>query len=141
MDPISVAQVCWKIAEGLGSFISNCKLVGTAVNAIHQDVQDFAKILEVIEKTMKDESVQNSISTSGYVGIYWEYLNTSLGDAKQTLEALSATVIRVNKDVKILDSARKTRRLEKATDEIGIYQQQIRSYKDTINVSLQTTIL
>jgi uncharacterized protein YoxC len=144
MDPLSITtavDVCWSVKEGLDSFISNCKLVGTAVNAIQQDVRDFTKILELMKETAEDEKVKNSMTSSGYVGTYWEYLNISLADANKTLEALSATVNRVNKDVKILDTPRKARRLEKATREIGIYQQQIRSYKDTIHISMQTTLM
>ena len=116
------------------------KLVGTAINALFQDVQCFEKILEQMKDTVDDPKVKSSALT-GHVGSHWGHLQTSLDDAEETLNALNATILRVNKSANLLDSTRKHIRLMGAQDEIAVYQQKIRSYKDTIQVSLQIAIL
>jgi len=147
MDPLtivgsslSVAKLCCTVGWELKKFIDGTKLVGTAINALFQDVQSFEKILEEMKDTVDDPKVKASALT-GHVGSHWRYLQTSLDDAEETLNALKATILRVNKSANLLNSTRKHIRLMGAQDEIAVYQHQIRSYKDTIQVSLQTTIL
>jgi hypothetical protein len=147
MDPLtivgsslSVAKLCYTVGWELKTFIDGTRLVGTAINALFQDIQSFEKILGQIKDMADDPKVKTSVMT-GLVGSHWCHLQTSLDDAEGTLKALEATILRVNKSVSLLDSTRKHIRLMGATDEIAVYQQQIRSYKDTIQVSLQTTIL
>jgi glutamate formiminotransferase len=147
MDPLtivgsslSVAKLCCAVGWQLKKFIDGTKLVGTAINALFQDVQSFEKILEAMKDTVGDPKVAASAST-GHVGSHWRHLQTSLGDAEEILKALEATILRVNKSANLLNSTRKHIRLMGAQDEIAVYQHQIRSYKDTIQVSLQTTIL
>jgi len=147
MDPLtivgsslSVAKLCYTVGWELKKFIDGTKLVGTAINALFQDVQSFGKILEQMKDTVDDPKVKASALT-GYVGSHWRHLQTSLDDAEETLSALKATILCVDKSANLLNSTRKHIRLIGAQDEIAVYQQQIRSYKDTIQVSLQTTIL
>lgn len=147
MDPLtivgsslSVARLCYTVGWELKKFIDGTKLVGTAINSLFQDVQSFGKILEQMKDTVDDPKVKASTLT-GYVGSHWRYLRTSLDDAEETLNALNTTILRVNKSANLLDSTRKHIRLIGAQDEIAVYKQQIRSYKDTIQVSLQTIIL
>ncbi len=137
---ITVAKLCSAVGLELKKFIDGTKLVGTAINALFQDVESFEKILDQMKDTVDDPKVKTSAST-GYLGSHWDHLGTSLNDAEETLKALEATITRVNKSANLLDSTRKLFRLKGATAEIAIYQQQINSYKDTIQVSLQATIL
>ena len=141
LSALSIAKLCKIVGLELKKFIDGSRLVGTAINALVQDVQSFEDILEQMKITVDDPKVKASLASSGHVGAHWHHLQISLGDAEETLKALEATVIRVNRSVSVLDSARKHIRLKGVTDEIAVYQQQIRSYKDTIQVSLQTTIL
>ncbi|KAL2061497.1 hypothetical protein VTL71DRAFT_6874 [Oculimacula yallundae] len=54
---------------------------------------------------------------------------------------MEATLDKVNKNVSLLDGARKHVRLLIAADEIVMYQQQIQSYRVTLQLSLQTIVL
>ena len=146
MDPLSIlgvsfsaAKLCACVGLELKAFIDGAKLSGTKINALFQDVQGFEKILEQMKEVVSNPDIK--VETTGHVGNHWRYLKTSLDDSEITLKALEATIIRVNKSASVLDSARKHVRLMGAADEIAIYQNQIRSYKDTIQVSLQTTML
>ena len=148
MDPLtiiatslSIAKLCSGVGSELKKFIDGTKLVSTAINALVQDVKSFEKILEQMKDMIEDPKVKASLASSGHIGSHWRHLQTSLDDAEETLKALEATILRVNKSVNLLDLTRKHIRLSGATNEIAVYQQQIRSYKDTIQVSLQTTLL
>ena len=116
-------------------------MVGTAVNALLVDVEGFKTTLEQLNSVLEDPRIKVSVQLTGNIGNHWTNLKTSLDDASDTLGSLEATVVRINKDVSWLNSARKHVRLTSASDELAIYQQQIRSYKDTIQVCLQTAIL
>ena len=141
LSALSIGKLCSIVASELKKFIDGSKLVGTAINALVQDVQSFGEILGLVRNTVDDPKVKASLASSGHIGAHWRHLQISLGDAEETFKALEATVISVNRTVGVLDSARKHIRLMGAMDKIGVYQQQVRSYKDTIQVSLQTTIL
>jgi uncharacterized protein YoxC len=148
MDPLSItagsialAKTCIEVGFQVHGFISKTKLINTAVNTLLLDVEGFGKTLDLMQSTVQDPAVKRTLGSSGHVGNHWANVNTTLKDAEKTFESLLATLSRVDQSVSILDSARKTIRLRNATDEIGMYQQQIRSYRDIIQVSLQTAIM
>ncbi|KAF2673191.1 WD40 repeat-like protein [Microthyrium microscopicum] len=148
MDPLSIvvssltiASLCSGLGWELKKFISGTKLVGTAINGLLQEVTAFEKILDQVTDIIDEPKVKSSLRSEGSLTSHWRHLQTSLDDAEGTLKSLQTTIVRVNKHVNLLDSTRKHIRLHAATHEIAVYQQQIRSYKDTIQVSLQTTLL
>src|SRR5215469_462951 len=129
---ISIAKTCGTVGWELKQFVDGAKLAGTAINVLLQDVEGFQKILEQINQILKDPRIKDTISSSGLVGSHWANLKACLDDATGTINSLEATVVGVNKTVTVLDSARKHIRLKSASNTIALYQQQIRSYKDTI---------
>lgn len=148
MDPVSIAMAslaitnaCLAVNRELKNFIDGAKLAGPVINLLLQDVEAFQNTLEEMRKIIEDPRVKESVESSGHMGNHWVNLETCLVDAKVTMESLGAVIVRINKPSTVLDSARKHLRLKNASDTIGLYQQQIRSYKDTISVSLQTAIL
>jgi hypothetical protein len=148
MDPLSItsaaitiAKTCGTVGWELKQFIDGAKLAGTAINVLLQDVEGFQNILEQTNQILEDPRVKDTISSSGLVGSHWANLKTCLDDATVTINNLEATVVNINKTVAVLDSARKHIRLKNASNTIALYQQQMRSYKDTIYVSLHTAIL
>jgi hypothetical protein len=148
MDPISITaaslaivRVCVSTGWELKLFIDGAKLAGTAVNLLLVDIEAFQNTLQQLNSVLEDPRVKDSVQLTGNVGNHWSNLKTSLDDARDTLVSLEATVLRINKNVGLLNSARKHIRLKAASDELGMYQQQIRSCKDTIQVCIQTAIL
>ena len=98
-------------------------------------------MLEMMKITLEEEKIKASLQATGHIGSHWIKLSKSIKDGQSTLVKLQDTVDRVNKRVGILDGARKHLRLKAAMGEIIMFQQQIRSYRDTIQLSLQTIIL
>jgi hypothetical protein len=148
MDPLTIvtasltiAKLCVSVGWELQKFTDGAALAGTAINALVSDVKSFQNILEQLKETFEDPKIEASLPLTGHIGSHWRDLQASLDDAAITLKELEATVAWVNKDKSLLDNSRKHIRLKRATQEIAVYRHQIRSYKDTIYVSLQTTIL
>jgi phosphodiesterase/alkaline phosphatase D-like protein len=139
--PLSIAKLCVSTGWELKLFIDGAKMAGTAVNALLVDIEGFQKTLEQLNSVLADPRIKRSVQLTGNVGNHWTNLKTSLDDARDTLVCLEATVMRINKNVGVWNSARKHIRLKSASDKLVMYQQQIRSYKDTIQVCLQTAVL
>ena len=138
---LSIASVCGSVIWELKKFIDDTKLVGHAINSLHKDVEAFQKVLSLLEHTVQEPNIKASIESSAPVARHWNFLKSTLDDAQDTLNSLSATISKVDKDVQILDSTRKQIRLQNASHEIKLYQQSIKSYHRTIDVTLQAAIL
>jgi hypothetical protein len=95
----------------------------------------------MMKETLEQKNVQSSLQSTGHIGNHWASLSISIQDGQNTLIQLQSTLDKVNKSVSVLDGARKHIRLQGATQEITMFQQQVRSYRDTIQLSLQTVIL
>jgi hypothetical protein len=148
MDPLSITaaslsivKVCTAVCREIKEFIDGVKSAPTVINVLLQEVEGFQKILENLNEVLEDDRTKDTIQSSGKVGTHWANLKGCLDDANVTMESLVATISSVNKAVTVLDSARRHRRLQSASSKVQLFQLQIRSYKDTINVSLQTAIL
>jgi Mg2+ and Co2+ transporter CorA len=144
MDPLSITtasitlvKLCATVGWELQKFIDDVKLSGTVINALHKDMQAFEKVLEQVKNILNNPEIDTSSST-GPMRSHWHHLKDSLSDAEKTLNALETTILRVNKNVGFLHSTRTHIRLQRATDEIALFQQQIRTYNDTFQISLQT---
>jgi hypothetical protein len=101
----------------------------------------FAQVLLMMKDTLEEKKVQSSLQATGHIGNHWNNLSTSTKDGQKTLIQLQDTLDKVNKSVGVLDGGRKHLRLKGVAEEIVMFQQQIRSYPDTIQLSLQTVIL
>jgi len=128
-----------KVGWQLKQLIEGASTTNTAVSSLLEEVEDFSNVLRLMQATLTDLSTIQQ--TVGHIGNHWANLSTSIQDGQATLEKLQILVEKINKSVTVLDSARKYVRLQGASIEIKIYQQQIRSYKDTMYLSLQAIIL
>jgi len=148
MDPFSiitgvagvlVASV--QIVDSINSFYNASALADTKVRALLTDVESFTQVLRMMKDTLERKQIQASMQSTGHIGNHWTNLSTCLRDGRNTLDELRETLEKVNKSVSVLDGPRKHLRLRSALDEVGMFQQQIRSYRDTMQLSLQTLIL
>lgn len=148
MDPLSITAgtlsllgVCAKVGWGLKTFRDGAALADTRVTSLLTDVESFTNVLQLMKDTFEQKTVQSSLQETGHIGSHWRNLAASIRDGSKTLEQLEQLLEKVNKSVRVLDGPRKHLRLLEATDEIVMYQEQIRSYRDTLQLSLQTVIL
>lgn len=148
MDPLSITTgvlsllgVCLQTGLALKDFYDGAAIADTKVKGLLTEVESFTQVLQMMKETLEQEKIQSSLQATGHIGNHWNNLATSIRDGQNTLLQLQETLERVNKSVSVLDGARKHLRLKSAADEIAAYQQQIRSYRDTLQLSLQTVIL
>ena len=147
-DPLSITTgilgllgTCIKVGSALKDFYDGASFADAKVKGLLTDVESFAQVLRLMKDTFEQEQIQISIPSTGHIGNHWENLSASIQDGQNTLVRLQETLDKVNKSVSVLDGARKHLRLKGASEEIGIFQLQIRSYRDTLQLSLQTVIL
>jgi hypothetical protein len=102
------------------------------------DMKGLRDVLQSMEDTFDELEVQPS---SGHIGIHWKNLLRSLQDGRSTLEQLEELLTTINKQVTFLDSARREVRVKSAVEQIANFRQQVQTYKDAMQLSLQTIIL
>jgi hypothetical protein len=144
MDPISIATTVFSVAKGcavvvgqIREFVDGAKLAGLAITVLLENVQGFQDSLEKLDLLLKDQRVKDTMHLTGTVGNHWASLKECMEKSQVTITSLQETITEVSKDVAIFDSARKHLRLKSATNKLDLYQQLIRSHKDTVIVSLQ----
>src|SRR5438477_59357 len=138
---LSLLTACVKIGVELKQFYDGAALADTAVKGLITDVEGFAHVLQLMKATLEQPYVQTSLQSTGHIGNHWRNISRSIQDGTKTLASLQATLEKVNKSATVLDGARKHLRLKWASEEIAIFQHEIRSYRDTLQLSLQTVIL
>jgi archaellum component FlaC len=148
MDPLSITTgvfsllaACVKTGMILNDFYDSAAIADTKVKALLTEVESFTQVLRLMKDTLEQENIQTSFQATGHIGNHFSNLATSIQDGQETLLQLQEEIKKVNKSVSLLDGARKHLRLRSASDEIAAYQQQIRSYRDTLQLTLQTVIL
>lgn len=148
MDPLSITTgilallgVCVTTGVALKEFYDGVATANVKVKGLLTDVESFTQVLRLMKDTLEQESMQSSLQSTGHIGNHWNNLSTSIRDGQSTLRQLQETIEKANKSVSLLDGPRRHLRLKAAADEIAVYQQQIRSYRDALQLSLQTAIL
>ncbi|KAJ0104340.1 hypothetical protein J7T55_011124 [Diaporthe amygdali] len=131
MDPLS-------ITTAVASLIT---LADKKLKSLLSEVECFKLLLEQMAITMKDINVDAGVQETGHLGNHLRSISVCITDGIALLEQMHQTVRSVGKTSRLLDGVRKHFRLQSASDEISMYHDQIRSYRDTIQLSMQTMIL
>jgi hypothetical protein len=148
MDPQSItvsviALIGCSVTVGrqLKQLIGDKSLTETAINGLLQDVEDFTLVLRAMKESLESSKSDLLRPTVGHIGDHWRSLSTSIIDGEKTLNRLDGVLTKISKSFDVLDEAGNPIRLKGAMDEIVIYRQHIRSYRDTMQLSMQTIIL
>jgi uncharacterized membrane protein YhiD involved in acid resistance len=146
MDPLSItASIATLLGAAIGIGVALRKfLIGaaetqTVVLAMIADVKALRTVLQSMEETFE---VMNSDQTrTDHIGTHWKNLHQSLEDGAKSLARLQSILDGANKDVKILDNLRRQARDKTVSDQISSARQEMQSYKDALQLSLQTVLL
>ncbi|KAK3316809.1 hypothetical protein B0H66DRAFT_626328 [Apodospora peruviana] len=148
MDPLSIAAgvtsligVCAKVGLALNDVRDGANLANAKVDVLRHEIKGFTQVLELTKSTMEGADVQVAFQSTGHIGNHWRSIAAGIKDSRQTLERLHSIVEGFHKTVRVLDGTRKHFRLRLAASEITIYQQKIRTYRNTMQMSIQTVIL
>lgn len=144
MDPLSITTgvlallgVCYNVGTGLKKLYDDIEAVDETVAAIIEDVKALTKVLN----TMKTSFDGVAGPLTGHVGAHWENIYSSLKDGNEALEGLYEVVKEVSRETSVLSGTRKQMRLKSAEGKIGLFRNQIQSFRDTLQLSMQALIL
>ena len=148
MDPLSIttgvlclSEVCLKVGTGLRKLKQNIKEAKGRIEGLLSDVNGLRNVLQLMEVTVDDLEDHNIFQTTGHIGVLWTNLNQSLKDGESMLGEIDKLLNAVNKEVAVLDSARRYLRFQDASDQLIDYRQHVQTFSDTIQFSVQTITL
>jgi hypothetical protein len=147
-DPLSITTgvlgllgTCIRVGSALKDFYDGAAIADTKIKGLLADVESFIQVLQLVKDIFEQEQIQTFFQTTGHIGNHWKKLSDSIQNGQNILIQLQETLEKVNKNVSVLDGARKHLRLKGAEEEIGIFQLQIRSCRENLQLSLQAVIL
>lgn len=147
-DPLSITasvvaliQVSVQVTVLLKQFRDEVNVVDATLTGLLNDVDGFQRVLESMKETFEQDDIKSNLQVTGHVGSHWKNLSRSLDDGANTLRQLHTLLDGINKKTSILDAPRKQLRLKSAVDQIGVYREQIQSYRAALQLSLSTIIL
>jgi uncharacterized coiled-coil DUF342 family protein len=148
MDPISITtgiltslSTCIRVAVQLKQLRDGAQEAKPKINALLSDIDSFRGVLQSMESTFEEIEVKEGFQTTGHLGAHWQPLNKSIEDANITLNELSELLKDINRNGSKLDSTSKHLRLNLAAEKIANYRQQVQTYRDAMQFSLQSIIL
>jgi hypothetical protein len=146
MDPLSITVgvasllgCCLSTGVALRQFRIGASEVNSVITAMMADLRAFRTVLESLETTFED--MNSDRPETGHIGAHWNNISQLLDDCQQSLVKLQLVIEDVSKQVKILDRARKQIRIKVAADQIITCRQEVQTYKDALQLSLQTITL
>lgn len=147
-DPLSIATgiitilgTTLKVGLELRKLCDEVATIEGVLSAIIHDVDSLQLVLEAMNETLSKVGNIDPLHATGHSGNHWRKINRSLQDADSTLSELLVLLQEVSKTTAFLDTPRKTFRYRAMSDKIERYRSQISSYKDTLQMSLQTMVL
>lgn len=135
---LALLQVAWKVSTELKKFHNQVSIVDKSLADLTTDVDSLARVLESMRDTFAKITAEHG---TGHVASHWSNVARSISDGKDILERLQVEVQKIGKTTKFMDGTRKQLRLNFAEDSITRFRIQIQSYRDGMQISLQTIIL
>ncbi|KAK5163776.1 uncharacterized protein LTR77_010450 [Saxophila tyrrhenica] len=146
-DPLSIAtgvlallQVTGFVASELKKFHDGSSLANKTLSDLHRDLESLNRVLESMRNAFEHITAEQS-GTTGHVGALWDNVARSIQDSKDVMRELQNLLIEINKDASFLDEHRKQLRLKRAEERITRFRLHIHSYRDGLQLSMQTIIL
>lgn len=146
VDPLSITAsiasilgVCINVSIQLRTFLKGASEVRTTITAMLTDVKAMRHVLQSMEDTF--EAMDGEKPQTGHIGAHWDNLSRSLDDGKNSLIRLENLLRDTNRDVPVLDAPRRQARLKTVAEQLANFRQEVQTYKDALQLSLQTIIL
>lgn len=146
-DPLSITTgvlailgVCAKVGWQLNQFQDAAKVVDTTVEALKDDVNGIVRVLNALQETIR-VSRASAFQETGHIGTHWRNLSTSISDGKDVLDNLESLLEHVAKKTTLLNRPRMQLRYQLAEDQLAVLQLRLKSWRDTIQLSLCIVIL
>lgn len=144
-DPLSITtgvvallKATYSVGTELKQFCDGVGVVNSNLLDLKKDVEGLTSVLKSMRTTFENITAEED---TGHVGNHWQNIARALQDGTEILGQLHTCFEEVDKETKFLDRPRKQLRLNLAAKRIGAFRQHIQSYRDALQLSLQTIIL
>jgi len=135
---------CLTISRYITSFIQNANAADLTIQSLGVEVDSLSQVLDAINKSFSDTTLATAAldSQTGHEGEHWRNVKQSMQDCRQTLNRLQVIMKNLHKnDTQFLGRVRKQVKLDLKGGEITMLKQQISSYRQAMQVSLQVITL
>lgn len=130
-------KLCTQLSKLLYTFINGAGHVNKTVQALQSEIDALSDVLASINTSFKDHAYAPK-ATTGHERHHWECVEKSMNDCRRTLESFKNVLEKVKKDGGgFFSRPMRQIRLKMNSAEITTLKQQIQSYKQTMNLSLQ----
>jgi hypothetical protein len=140
----SLVSLCAKVSFSLNGFVVAADNVDSTVQSYRNEVEALSRVLASINTSLSDPLVQSAVRAGrtghagGHAGGHWRDVKRSMIDCEGTLKDFDQILDRITRgDRRFLGLSRRQIRLDWNSREITSLKQQIQSYRDTMQVSLQ----
>jgi hypothetical protein len=136
----SLVSLCAKVSSSLNAFVIAANTVDSTVQSYRNEVEALSRVLASINTSLSDPLVQSAVRAgqTGHAGGHWRDVKRSMRDCEGTLKDFDRILDGMTRgDRAFLGLSRRKIRLDWNSGEITSLKQQIQSYKDTMQVSLQ----
>jgi Fungal N-terminal domain of STAND proteins len=136
----SLVSWCAKVSSSLSAFVVAANNVDSTIQGYRNEVEALSRVLASINTSLSDPLVQSAVRAgrTGHAGGHWRDLKRSMNDCEGTLKNFDRILDRMTRGERgFLSLSRRQIRLDWNSGEITSLKQQIQSYKDTMQVSLQ----
>ncbi|KAF2159529.1 hypothetical protein M409DRAFT_30004 [Zasmidium cellare ATCC 36951] len=146
-DPLSIVtgvaallQSTWTVSVELKKFYDGVTVVKQSIQDLQQDVDGLSDVLGSMRTTFAVITAEQQTGT-GHVASHWGNVSKAIVKGKDMLDQMVELVLDIGQTKKFLDGPRKQLRLNMAEERLTAFRGHIRSFQDTLQLSLATIIL
>jgi hypothetical protein len=147
-DPFSIATgvialigAVSKISIELRSFCQGSESAESVISSLLTELATFQDVLQATKATLETEQNRPRNNITRHLGTHWRNLSKCIKEGPRTIIKLARLLEDVNRQTSVLDTTRRYMRLKSASQQIESFRHQIQSYKDTMQLSMQTIVM
>lgn len=138
---VALFTYCGKWIIEIKLFSQGTDAVNATINGLLSDIGGFKKVVQALDDTLSQPKYQPVKNATGYLGSHWKNVARRIDGGGKTVAQFYTLLRSINCKKSVLSDSRKYLRLKSSSEHIAIFRSQIQSYKDTLQLSMQTIIL
>jgi hypothetical protein len=141
VDPISIAITARHLVEActkIYMIINQTRHVDSSIGVLGVEINSLCEVLNAMHESFNDPSLATIDMQTGHEAQHWRNVKRSLQDCRSTLKSLSDILDGLKQSGgNFLQRPRKQINLQFKLREIGILKEQVTSYRQTMQLSMQ----
>jgi hypothetical protein len=141
LEPISIAITATQLVETctkIYQIVNQTLHVDASIGVLGVEVNSLCEVLNAMHESFNDPSLATIDMQTGHEAQHWRNVKRSLHDCTGTLKCLGEILDGLKRSGgRFLPGPRKQMNLELKLREIGVLKQQVTSYRQTMQLSMQ----